>query len=87
MSIPTAFTALNKLMNAGFSSDIWAFGCIVYQYLVGRPPFRGATDYLTFQKILKGQMDISEDLDEEAKDLIELVLVRLPRLRACSISG
>ena len=57
------------------ASDIWAFGCIVYQYLVGRPPFRGATDYLTFQKILKREMEMPEDLDEQAKDLIELVLV------------
>lgn len=31
--------------------DLWALGCIVYQCLVGRPPFRGKTEYLTLMAI------------------------------------
>lgn len=61
---------------AVFASDIWAFGCILYQLLVGKPPFRGATDYLTFQKILKRDFEYPEGFDPEAKALIEIVLVR-----------
>lgn len=57
------------------SSDIWAFGCIVYQLIVGKPPFRGATDYLTFQKILKNEMEFPEGFDADAKALIEVILV------------
>jgi len=48
----------------------------LYQLLVGRPPFRGATDYLTFQKILKKEMDYPDGFDEDAKALIELLLVK-----------
>ena len=59
------------------SSDIWAFGCILYQFLVGRPPFRGATDYLTFQKILKKEMDFPDGFDEDARALVELVSVSM----------
>ena len=58
------------------SADIWAFGCVLFQFIAGRPPFRGATDYLTFQKILNAEMEWPEDFDERARDLIELVLVR-----------
>ncbi|WVQ97009.1 hypothetical protein IAU59_004119 [Kwoniella sp. CBS 9459] len=63
------------------ASDIWAFGCILYQFLVGKPPFRGATDYLTFQKILKKEMEFPEGFDEDAKALVDLVLNLDPALR------
>ena len=58
-----------------YASDVWAFGCILFQLFVGKPPFRGATDYLTFQKILKRDFEYPEDMDEQAKDLIDSVLV------------
>ncbi|KAJ1672132.1 serine/threonine protein kinase, partial [Spiromyces aspiralis] len=35
------------------ASDVWAIGCIAYQLLAGRPPFKAPNEYLTFQKILR----------------------------------
>lgn len=32
--------------------DLWAIGCMVYQMLSGRSPFRAATEYLTFELIM-----------------------------------
>lgn len=39
------------LNNTGitYASDLWALGCILYQMIVGKPPFKGRSEYLTFQ--------------------------------------
>ncbi|ORY28598.1 hypothetical protein BCR39DRAFT_534303 [Naematelia encephala] len=60
--------------DATTGSDIWGFACILYQLIAGKPPFRCATDYLTFQRILKKEMDYPEGFDEDAKALIEIML-------------
>lgn len=57
------------------ASDLWAFGCIVYQMISGLPPFRAATEYLTFQKVLKMDYEFPEGFPAVAKDLVEKILV------------
>lgn len=57
------------------ASDLWAFGCIVYQMISGLPPFRAATEFLTFQKILKMDYSFPEEFPADAKDLVEKILV------------
>ncbi|PVU99567.1 hypothetical protein BB559_000603 [Furculomyces boomerangus] len=63
------------------SSDIWALGCIAYQLLAGRPPFKGTNEYQTFQKILKAEYEFPPHFSPAAKDLIEKILVLDPKLR------
>ncbi|KOB74756.1 Phosphoinositide-dependent kinase 1 [Operophtera brumata] len=57
------------------ASDLWAFGCIVYQMISGLPPFRAATEFLTFQKVLKMDYEFPEGFPADAKDLVEKILV------------
>lgn len=57
--------------HAGTPSDLWAFGCILFQMIAGRPPFRGATEYLTFQKVLARECEFPDDFDATARDLCE----------------
>ena len=40
-------------------TDIWAFGCVLYEMLAGRPAFRGDTISDTFVSILEREPDWS----------------------------
>lgn len=33
-------------------SDFWALGCIIYQMIVGKPPFKAQNEYQTFERIV-----------------------------------
>ena len=60
------------------SSDLWAFGCMVFQLLAGRPPFKGGHEYQTFQKIVNLEYEFPKGFPPVAKDLIERLLVLDP---------
>lgn len=40
---------------SSFPSDLWALGCILYNFFAGRVPFKGKTDFWTFTLITTGE--------------------------------
>jgi 3-phosphoinositide dependent protein kinase-1 len=62
--------------SASPASDLWAIGCILFQMLSGKTPFKGASEYLIFQAILKCELSFPDKFDAVARDLV-CKLVRL----------
>jgi serine/threonine protein kinase len=54
---------------------MWALGCVMFQMLEGKPPFKGASEYLTFQKVMSRDFTMPQEFPPAAKDLIGKLLV------------
>ncbi|KAF6004232.1 hypothetical protein F1559_004101 [Cyanidiococcus yangmingshanensis] len=68
----------------GFESDLWALGVVLFQMLCGGElPFRGETDYLLFQSILKDDVTFPKNClpTSSGRDLVEKLLNRDPAQR------
>lgn len=65
----------------GKGCDIWAFGCIIYQMIAGKPPFKATNEYLTFQKIVKLQYAFTAGFPMIIRDLVKRILKLNPKDR------
>ena len=64
-----------------FEVDIWAIGCIVYTFLIGRPPFETRSVQDTYDRIKKNEYRIPEDLSVQAAALVKSILQPNPQRR------
>ncbi|KAL6614094.1 hypothetical protein ACP70R_036364 [Stipagrostis hirtigluma subsp. patula] len=59
---------------ATFGNDLWALGCTLYQMLSGSSPFKDASEWLIFQRIIARDLKFPEYFSDEARDLIDKLL-------------
>lgn len=65
-----------------FSSDMWAFGCVLFNIMTGSTPFEGDTEIALMKNITDGKIrDSINMLPDDAKDLIKRLLVLDPKER------
>ncbi|KAN0065309.1 serine/threonine protein kinase [Thecaphora frezii] len=62
-------------------SDWWAFGCVVFQMVCGRPPFKGVNEYQTLQKVKNRDFAFPDNFPDDARDLVDRLLVLDPAQR------
>lgn len=61
------------------TNDIWALGVIIYIIFNGESPFLGKNDFFTIENIKNCKFKfINQNIPEEAKDLINHILVKDP---------
>ncbi|GFQ07814.1 3-phosphoinositide-dependent protein kinase 2 [Phtheirospermum japonicum] len=59
---------------ATFGNDLWALGCTLYQMLSGTSPFKDASEWLIFQRIVARDIRFPNYFSAEARDLIDQLL-------------
>ncbi|XP_070496341.1 cAMP-dependent protein kinase catalytic subunit 3-like [Chironomus tepperi] len=70
------YLAPEIIQNRGHNKgvDFWALGILLYEMLVGRPPYRAEDPYAVYDLIINGKIEWPKNIDLVAKDLIKKLL-------------
>jgi len=72
----------------GFEVDWWALGVLIYEMIVGYPPFFQGTPYKTCEQVLRGRVEFPVFMDFNAKELVKSLLKRDKSKRlGCLVEG
>lgn len=72
---PICLTSLFVFWTYRTRNDLWALGCTLYQMLSGTSPFKDASEWLIFQRIIARDIRFPNYFSNEARDLIDQLLV------------
>jgi len=61
--------------------DNWALGCVIYELLIGMPPFQASDEEILFYKILENQPSFQPSVSHTATQLIRALLHSDPHER------
>ncbi|KAL8970972.1 MAG: hypothetical protein Q9183_001273 [Haloplaca sp. 2 TL-2023] len=71
----------------GTAVDWWAFGILVYEFLVGTPPFWDKNPMRIYEMICEGKLRFPSDMDEDARSLISGLCTVNPNHRLGNLPG
>lgn len=55
----------------GTAVDWWAFGILIYEFLVGQPPFWDQNPMKIYEQIVEGKVRYPSAMSQDARDLID----------------
>ncbi|KAI3379672.1 hypothetical protein SNEBB_001091 [Seison nebaliae] len=56
-------------------ADLWSIGCVLFQFITGLWAFHGNHEYEIFRKVVSGNYNIPDEMEENTSDLIKSLLV------------
>jgi serine/threonine protein kinase len=56
--------------------DLWSLGVLMYEFLVGTPPFEAEGHTQTYRRISRVDLKFPDSVNEDARDLVKKLLVK-----------